>query len=164
MNGSGLMVDDGTDATVEIATVEDIPCLNKLLTHLFTQEKDFYPDATRQIEGLERIISEPRVGHILVMRKEGEIVAMVNLLYTVSTALGGPVAILEDMIVHPDQRGKGAGSLLVQTAIEFARGGGCRRITLLTDHDNSGAIRFYRRHGFRQSSMVPMRLVMNQDI
>lgn len=160
MNEPTLKGDDGISAKVEPATRNDIPRLTELLTLLFAQEREFSPDSAKQTEGLERIISGPDLGHILVLRKEGDIVAMVNLLYTVSTALGGLVAVLEDMIVHPDQRGTGAGSLLLQAAIEFAKGEGCRRITLLTDHDNSGAIRFYRRHGFRQSSMVPMRLVL----
>jgi len=160
MNETISMGADGGIAKVDIASRYDIPRLNELLTLLFTQERDFSPDTAKQVDGLERIISDPGVGHILVLRQGGEIFAMVNLLYTVSTALGERVAILEDMIVHPDQRRGGAGSLLLQAAIEFARREGCRRITLLTDHDNSGAIRFYRNHGFKQSTMVPMRLAL----
>lgn len=147
-------------ACIEIATLADIPRLNELLTLLFTQEDEFQSDAEKQAAGLERIISNPRVGHILVLRQDGDIVAMVNLLSTVSTALGKQVAMLEDMIVHPDHRGSGAGSRLLHGAIEFARTKGFRRITLLTDHDNIGAIRFYQRHGFTLSSMVPLRLAL----
>jgi len=150
----------GSIGIVDVATPFDIPRLNELLTLLFTQETDFTPDAGKQAIGLGRIIADPGVGHILVLRNRGEIVAMVNLLYTVSTALGERVAILEDMIVHPDHRGGGAGSRLLRAAIEFARGEGCRRITLLTDHDNSGAIRFYRNHGFQKSAMVPLRMML----
>jgi len=75
-----------------------------------------------------------------------------------STALGGRVALLEDMVVRPDARGRGAGSLLLRAAVEFARAAGCLRITLLTDADNAAAQRFYARHGFGQSAMIPMRL------
>jgi len=160
MKESISMGNDGIIAKIDIANRNDIPRLNELLTLLFTQERDFSPDNARQAEGLERIIADPAVGHILVLRQYGEIVAMVNLLYTVSTVLGGRVAILEDMIVHPAHRGMGVGSNLLYAAIEFARGEGCRRITLLTDHDNSGAIRFYRNHDFIQSSMVPLRLLL----
>lgn len=150
----------GLNSTEElaIATEADIPRLNELLTLLFTQEADFRPDAVKQAAGLRRIMADPGVGHILVLRRGGEIVGMINLLYTVSTALGERVAILEDMIVHPDCRGAGAGSRLLRGAVEFAGQAGCRRITLLTDHDNSGAIRFYQRHGFALSAMVPLRL------
>lgn len=160
MKETGAMLDEVVPAVVEIATRADIPRLNELLTLLFTQEADFRPDEAMQTAGLERIIADPRIGHILVLRQGVEIVAMVNLLYTVSTALGERVAILEDMIVHPDVRGGGAGSTLLQGAITFAAGEGCRRITLLTDHDNNGAIRFYQRHGFSLSAMVPLRLTL----
>ena len=147
-------------AALTIATVADIPQLNELLTLLFTQEADFHPDLEKQCSGLQRIIADSRIGDILVLKREGRIVGMVNLLYTVSTALGDTVAILEDMIVHPGYRRSGAGSRLLQGAVDFARTKGCRRITLLADHDNRGAIRFYQRHGFTLSSMVPLRLAL----
>lgn len=143
---------------ITTATLEDIPRLCDLLSILFTQEADFEADRGRQAAGLRKIIECPETGHILVLRRKGEVVGMVNLLYTISTARGGRVAILEDMVVHPEGRGRGAGSSLLAEAIAFARAQGCSRITLLTDRDNEPAIRFYQRHGFEQSGMVPLRL------
>jgi len=145
---------------IEIAATEDIPRLNELLTILFTQEADFRPDPARQSAGLRLIIENPATGHILILREGSVIVGMVNLLYTVSTALGDRVAILEDMIIDPAYRSGGAGSRLLDGAIAFAKEQGCRRITLLTDRINSGAIRFYERHGFALSEMAPLRLLL----
>ena len=85
------------------------------------------------------------------------VVGMVSLLYTISTAWGGKVALLEDMIVLPDFRGNGAGTMLLQTAIRFAESVGCLRITLLADRDNYLAKHFYRQHGFHESAMMTMR-------
>jgi len=160
MNESSLSSSVSDAGDVAVAKIEDIPRLSELLTILFTQEADFSPDPARQAAGLAAIIADPAVGHILVLRQHGEIIAMVNLLYTVSTALGARVAILEDMIVHPEHRACGAGSRLLNGAMEFAREAGCRRITLLTDHDNSGAIRFYTAHGFTRSTMIPLRCAL----
>lgn len=147
---------------VTAATTEDIPALCELLGILFAQEAEFQPDHSLQAAGLREIIDSPERGQILVLRDEGVPRGMVNLLFTVSTALGGRVAILEDMIVHPDHRGGGAGAKLLRGGIEFARSVGCRRLTLLTDRANDAAQRFYARHGFVPSKMLTMRLSLEQ--
>jgi GNAT superfamily N-acetyltransferase len=141
------------------ATVEDIPQLCELLALLFDQEAEFRPDSALQAEGVRQIIEFPERGRILALREGKTVVGMVNLLFTVSTALGGRVAILEDMVVRPDFRYRGAGSMLLEAALAFARSSGCLRLTLLTDAANKTAQRFYKRHGFSRSDMVPMRLL-----
>lgn len=143
------------------ANASDIPALCQLLAILFTQEADFKPDHEVQSRGLARIINNPEIGLIVVARQDGQVVAMVNLLYTVSTALGERVALLEDMVVSPNARGSGIGSRLLAQAIQFARLNGCKRITLLTDSANESAQRFYQKHGFGFSAMIPLRLALN---
>lgn len=140
------------------ATETDIPALCELLAVLFAQEHEFNPNAKVQAGGLSRIINNSEAGTILVLREGNAILGMVSLLYTVSTALGERVALLEDMVIAPIARGSGLGSRLLSSAVEFARAAGCKRITLLADGDNLAAQRLYQKHGFRSSSMVPMRL------
>lgn len=142
---------------VDPATSADIPALCDLLILLFAQEADFVPDRARQERGLRLILDDPRVGAILVARAGGAVVGMVNLLFTVSTAEGARVMLLEDMIVRPDHRGHGVGLKLIEAAIARATAEGCARITLLTDEDNTQAQWFYGRAGFRRSAMIPMR-------
>jgi GNAT superfamily N-acetyltransferase len=144
------------------ATNDDIPALCGLLNVLFAQEAEFRPDQSLQSAGLRQIVDFPERGQILVLCEGASVIAMVNLLFTISTALGGRVAILEDMVVHPDHRGGGAGSALLQAAIDVAKAAGCRRITLLTDQANRAAQTFYQRHGFVLSEMVPMRLLLER--
>ena len=142
----------------EPATAPDILALSALLAVLFTQEAEFTPNPRAHINGLARIIKHPELGSILVIREGDAILGMVNLLFTISTALGERVALLEDMVVSPPYRGVGMGSELLAYAISFARSQGCKRITLLTDGANEAAQRFYAKNGFSQSTMVPMRL------
>lgn len=142
------------------AKPDDIPALSALLSLLFTQEAEFTPDPVAQAEGLRRIISDPQAGIIFAGRIGGEIVAMVNLLFTVSTALGGRVALLEDLVVAPAHRGAGLGGQMIAHALTEARAAGCRRVTLLTDRDNAVARRFYARRGFVESSMLPLRRML----
>jgi GNAT superfamily N-acetyltransferase len=150
--------------TIRCATKEDIPALLPLLTQLFTQEAEFAPDPAAQARGLEAIIGGAGMGAILLAEQEGRAVAMLNLLYTVSTALGGRVAILEDMVVDASCRGSGIGSKLIAQGIETARADGCQRVTVLSDQNNLDAHRLYERFGFVRSAMVPFRLVLSQTL
>jgi GNAT superfamily N-acetyltransferase len=143
------------------ATADDIPSLAGLLAVLFAQEADFRPDREKQERGLRLILDSPGVGTIFVARDGGEVVGMVSLLFTVSTAEGGPVCWLEDMVVRPERRSGGLGSRLLQHAIDYARANGFIRLTLLTDRDNVGAIRFYERQGFHRSAMTTLRLSLH---
>ena len=132
------------------AGIEDIPELCDLLNYLFEQEAEFKPSRSLQINGLQQIINN-KSGTIFVLKKNEKIIGMVSLLFTVSTALGGIVALLEDMVVTPTERGNGYGSQLLRSAIDYANHKGCKRITLLTDNTNKRAQKFYARHGFTLS-------------
>lgn len=142
---------------IEPATLDDLPQLVELLLDLFAHEKDFVPDREKQMRGLRLILEQPNRGRIFVLRNEREIIAMINLLITISTAEGGFVLLLEDLVVHPDHRGQGYGSRLLDYAKNFAREKGFSRITLLTDKPNDRSQQFYRRHGFVESDMIPLR-------
>jgi ribosomal protein S18 acetylase RimI-like enzyme len=140
------------------ATAADADPLCKLLLLLFAQEADFKPDARRQLSGLRLILDQPEVGLIYCATKGKSVVGMVSILFTVSTAEGGRAAWLEDMVVHPNWRGKSVGAQLLHEAINRMRADGCTRITLLTDSTNSAAIHFYEKAGFIRSGMIPLRL------
>jgi len=145
---------------VRPATEPDLPALCELLRELFSTEPEFTPDRAAQARGLGAILADPRLGTVLVARRDEVVVGMVNVLFTVSTALGAPVALLEDLIVTAPERGQGVGTMLLQAAFHAARTRGCRRITLLTEADNAAARRFYARHGFQASTMLPLRMAL----
>ena len=146
---------------IEMAITSDIPTLCALLDYLFSQEVDFKPDHKTQSRGLEMILNNNNIGNIFVAKKNEKIIGMVILLYTVSTALGERVALLEDMVVSPDERELGIGSMLLDHAVKYATEKGCKRITLLTDKMNIRAQKFYKQHKFNCSSMIPFRMIIN---
>jgi GNAT superfamily N-acetyltransferase len=149
---------------VESATLEDLPQLAQLLGELFSQEKDFEPDREKQMRGLRLILEQPARGRIFVLRHHGELLGMINLLFTISTAEGGFVILLEDLVVRREFRGHGFGSRLVEHAIAYAKQKSFLRITLLTDRVSEEASqRFFRKHGFVDSAMLPMRLVFGHS-
>ncbi len=144
-----------------MAITSDIPTLCALLDYLFSQEVEFKPDHKTQSRGLEMILNNNNIGNIFVAKKNEKIIGMVILLYTVSTALGERVALLEDMVVFPDERELGIGSTLLDHAVKYANEKGCKRITLLTDKMNIRAQKFYKQHKFNYSSMIPFRMIIN---
>lgn len=151
------------DTMIEPATMEDLPVLADLLFDLFSLEADFNPDRTKQLRGLRLILETPSRGRIFVLRRHGQILGMINLLFTISTAEGGAVILLEDLVIHRDHRRQGYGSMLLQHAIRYAKDKGFLRITLLTDRSDQGAINFYKKHGFYVSEMAPMRLLLGDS-
>lgn len=147
--------------TVEQATILDLPQLTDLLHDLFTMEADFQPDRAKQMRGLQLILEQPNRGRIFVLRHNGMILGMINLLFTISTAEGGFVVLLEDVIVHREHRHQGIGDKLLKHAIDYAKAKNFLRITLLTDRLNDDSQRFFKRLGFFTSSMIPMRLILS---
>lgn len=147
--------------TYRVACAQDIKELCRLLNELFTQEAEFTPDEASQERALAKIISDESIGEVFVALRDGEIVAMVNILYTLSTALGAKVAILEDMIVDKRYRGQDIGSSLMDFALKYIKAKGCKRVTLLSDSDNFKAHKFYEKHGFVKSAMMPFRKVID---
>jgi GNAT superfamily N-acetyltransferase len=58
-------------------------------------------------------------------------------------------AILWDLRVRPDQRGRGIGRQLIDAAATWARAQACRQLVIETQNVNVPACRFYRRCGCR---------------
>src|SRR2546428_1886061 len=146
------------NVVIEPATEADLDELSEMLGELFTQEGDFRPDKEKQLRGLRLIFEQPSRGRVFVLRRDGAIVGMINLLFTISTAEGGFVILLEDLVVHKQYQGKGYGRRLLQHAIDFDKQKNFLRVTLLTDRPENVAQAFFRKHGFVESSMIPMRL------
>ena len=143
--------------TIDFAQEDDLPQLADLLAELFTLESDFRPERDRQLRALRLILDEPASGRLFVLRVDGKVAGMANALVTVSTAEGGRVLLLEDVIVRSEHRGGGLGRRLVEHVLAWARAKGMTRVTLLADRDNHAALDFYRKLGFEHSNMRVLR-------
>jgi len=147
---------------VETATIDDLQPLTELVMELLANSGDFTPDRTQQERGLRLILEQPSRGRIFVVRNREKIFGMVNLLFTISTARGGFVIVMEDVVIHPDHRGQGYGSMLLKHVFDFAERKDFRRITLLTDKISGDSQSFFMNHGFEYSNMIPMRKIIQK--
>ena len=150
-----------TALRVEAATIEDLPALTALVMELMEVQSDFTPDREAQERGVRLVLEEPSRGRIFVLRNDDRIIGMVNLLFTISTAMGGFVILMEDLVIHPEHRGQGYGSRLVEYVADFARDKNFKRITLLTDKLSSDSQGFFKKHGFEFSHLIPMRRLID---
>ena len=139
------------------AEIEDIAVLCELLWELFSQEVEFTPNKEIQEKALKKIIEDKSIGDIFVAVKENKVIAMVNVLYTISTALGEKVAILEDMVVSQNYKNQKIGSSLIEFTLDYLKKNSFKRVTLLTDSDNFNAHNFYKKHQFTKSDMIVFR-------
>ena len=142
---------------VEPAAASDLEAMCELLSELFTLESDFRPDRAKQLQGLRLILDNPALGRLFVLRVGARVAGMANALITVSTAEGGRVLLLEDVIVKAEFRGRKLGRRLVEHVLAWAASEGLSRVSLLADQDNAPALAFYARLGFQPSAMKVLR-------
>ena len=139
------------------ARASDLGSLVRLLEQLFALEADFTPDAHRQSAGLGAMLRDPRRRAVLLAERGGRVVGMVTAQLVVSTAEGGPAALVEDVVVDAPERGRGAGRALLEAIAAWARARGAERLQLLADDGNTPALAFYARLGWRRTRLVCLR-------
>jgi len=150
---------------VEMATLDDLPAITELVMDLFSMSSgELRPDREIQERGLRLILEDPSRGRIVVIRNQDQIFGMVNMLFTISTERGGFVIMMEDVVIHPNHRGQGYGTMLLEHVIAFAKQKEFLRITLLTDKISAESQQFFRKLGFDYSNMIPMRCLVEKIV
>ena len=147
------------------ATKADLPSLGRLGALLVEQHhgfdrRRFLADDSRTPETYARFLGnqlEEPDALVLAAEDAGQIVG-----YTFSQmdgpdfkALRGPAALLHDLLVGPDHRGRGIAARLVEETVALWRERGARQILLSTACQNLPAQRLFARLGFR-ATMIEM--------
>jgi ribosomal protein S18 acetylase RimI-like enzyme len=94
----------------------------------------------------------------LIAELDGEPVGLIIVLVPPWTDAGE----ITDLAVHRPYRRRGAGRVLVDAALQFARSRGLRALWVVPRSDNAEAIEFYRSLGFRLSGFND-RMYSNRD-
>ena len=123
-----------------------------LLAELFAIEDDFTVDPARQHRGIETLLATPDAT-VLVAEQKGKTVGMATMQRLVSTAVGAPVGIIEDVVVQKGCRGNGIGQALIEALIIRSESQGYGRLAVGVDQRNRSAIPFYEKMGFATSHM-----------
>ncbi|PLX45907.1 MAG: GNAT family N-acetyltransferase [Deltaproteobacteria bacterium] len=143
--------------TTRPATEADASQMATLLSELFSIERDFTPERDKQLKGLLLLISAGDASKVFVAEDDGPVVGMVTGQILVSTAEGGPVALIEDLIVEKNSRGTGVGAHLLKEVEEWAKSKGASRLQLLAYKDNGPAEKFYKDSGWVKTNLICLR-------
>jgi GNAT superfamily N-acetyltransferase len=85
----------------------------------------------------------------LICQRDRQPIGFALYFFTYSTFVGRPSLYLEDLFVVPEERGQGAGRMLLGALARIAIERGCGRMEWAVLHWNRPAIRFYERLGAR---------------
>ncbi|UWG97831.1 GNAT family N-acetyltransferase [Dehalobacter sp. DCM] len=143
------------------ANYADIQDLSHLLSDLFSIENDFTPNDVLQKRGLEMLLQDPENRCIYVAELNHRIIGMVTCQILISTAEGGPSALIEDLIVEKEQRGNGLGKRLLDRIEQWAAEKGARRFQLLADKNNTPALDFYKKNSWHGTQLICLRKNQN---
>lgn len=149
------------DITVRPAQPGDIPRMGELLDELFSIESDFSPNVEKQVQGLRALLADPSGKTlVLVAIKDRMVIGMAAVQTLISTAEGGRVGLIEDVIVDRKHRRMGIGTLLLQAIVDWSQKAQLKRLQLLADLDNQPALDFYSSQRWISTRLACMRLLL----
>ena len=132
----------------------DISSMIRLLRILFSIETDFAFEELAQQSGLEIMLGDCTNRCIMVAELNQQIVGMCTAQILVSTAEGGLVALIEDLVVEDSCRGQGIGKELLLSMEGWAIARGVRRLQLLADRNNTLALDFYKKLDWKNTQLI----------
>lgn len=116
------------------------------LLHAFNEEFDIPTPGVTVLEGrLQALLTGPSMFAIVAQEPPAGL-ALVSL--RPNAWHDGPVALLDELYVVPELRGRGIGTELLAGARAEARARGAELMEVNVDSPDAGARRFYERHGF----------------
>ena len=135
----------------------DIKQMISLLGELFSIEKDFTFNDISQQNGLAMMLDDNEKRDIMVAASGDQIIGMCSAQLLVSTAEGGMVAFIEDMVVAKSYQRQGIGKRLLLSMEKWAHKKKVKRIQLLADRNNINALDFYKKQKWSTTQLICLR-------
>ena len=133
--------------SLQPATPSDIPHLLTMMESLYAA--DHIPfETARHRHALEALLADPQLGYPYLVKLDEERAGYVILTLGFSLEFAGRFALLDEIYIAEEYRGRGAGERVLRRIEEICRSMGIRAIRLEVEHANSGAQRLYKRLGF----------------
>lgn len=114
----------------------------------FYEEEGYRFDRGRASTALSGLLREPRRGWAWVAEADGRLVGYLLVTLGWSLEYGGRVAVVDEIYLARDQRGRGLGSKALALAERAAAAAGVRALHLEVERSKRAAYGLYRRRGF----------------
>jgi ribosomal protein S18 acetylase RimI-like enzyme len=154
-----MAIGDSDELVCRPAGPEDEGAVAGMMRAFYGEERLAYSDACAA--ALRALLADAALGAVFVVhlaagleqtRSEqagpGRAIGYFVLTWGFSLERGGKMALLDELYVVPEARGRGAGRAAIGAATDAARAAGCGAIVLEVDQANVRAREFYRRAGF----------------
>ena len=134
---------------------------------LFAGYQSFYgverPDDDRNLAFFGQFLEPSEAGVVLGAWEDGTPVGFACLYWTFSSVSAADIALMNDLFVASEARGKGVGRALIDAAVEAARDRGCHHLEWYTAPDNATAQRLYDATGATRSTWVAYEIPIRAD-
>jgi GNAT superfamily N-acetyltransferase len=139
---------------VREAAEADLPAMGRLLEEL--------ADAMGDTEGIDMGTAVKTCGdllnaagsHLLVAEMDGKPMGFVHFAVRQSILHRAPSALIDELVVAEECRGKGVGRELVLAVLEKCKQLGCCEVEVSTEKTNAEAREFYEKCGFEERGVL----------
>lgn len=113
---------------------------------------------------LSDILSNPAMKLFLAVYTDGKPIGLINLHYLPALRLKGYQVSIEELVVHPDFRGRAVGKKLLNFACEYAKEKRAVRLEVTTSNKRESFRRqFYEKNGFEDAGSSVYRINFREN-
>ncbi|MBP0984984.1 MAG: GNAT family N-acetyltransferase [Oscillospiraceae bacterium] len=128
--------------------IDEYQQLMELYLHLHETE---IPPAALTKDLWERLVNDPDY-HLIAAEEDGKLVSTCTCVIIPNLTHGPrPYAWVENVVTHPDYRGKGLATACLDFAKEIALRENCYRLVLMTGSKLESTLNFYERAGYNHT-------------
>ena len=131
------------------AEPKDAPVIVQLIAALAASSSEHSPLTESYVLGY----LSTSAGTILLAELQGNIVGMLSYSLRPDLYHAAKSCLIEELVVCDDKRGQGVGSALIAELYSRLSSQDCAEVSLAVMPDNTGAIRFYKRHGLTDEAI-----------